>query len=225
MTEPFLWGGQPSVGKYAIDKGTTRFNARVWRRLYAATFMFDACFSVEQVDAQTILHVPVQFRGAMPTGAYPYPFWHSQKKWDAYSYATTIHFVIENGRVIGALRGASQDTTRQKTPHAWDGQWGTPRVSLYAYLLSETNPFATRLDDSYRALEHGYMFGESPRKSDRTTIHFSRDRKTGKSSLVAARVMQVSAPTGSWLATAMDKLAAPRRKPKRPTTTRPTQED
>lgn len=160
MREPFLWGGQAAGAGYRLDKSTNKFNARVWRRMYLSTYMFGDDFTVEQIADYTVLHVPVTFRGAMPIGAYPYPFWHSNAKWDSYSYSTTIHFLIENGTVIGALRAADQDTTRPKTVHAWDGLWqweqgGTamPYVSLYDYLLSKDNPYATRLDETYRALE------------------------------------------------------------------------
>lgn len=152
QVEPFVWGGQQGSG-YALARGTTRFNARVWRRLYASTFMFSRDFTTERVGAQTILHVPVTFRGALPAGEYPYPFWHSAKKWDAYSYATTMHLVIEGGRVLGGLRGAAQDPARPKTSHTWDGAWGTPRTALFAYALSAGNPHALALDLAYRALE------------------------------------------------------------------------
>lgn len=151
QVEPFIWGGQQAG--YALERGTTRFNARVWRRLYASTFMYGRDFTVERVGAQTILHMPVTFRGAMPAGEYPYPFWHSTKKWDAYSYATTMHLVIEGGRVLGVLRGAAQDPARPKTSHTWDGAWGTPRAALFAYALSAGNPHALALDLAYRALE------------------------------------------------------------------------
>jgi hypothetical protein len=160
MREPFMWGGQAAPGSYRLDTKTNKFNSRVWRRMYLSTFMFGSNYSIEQVGDSTVLHVPIAFRGAMSTGAYPYPFWHSAKKWDAYNYATTIHFVIENGMVVGALRSSEQDTTRPKVAHAWDGLWRwqqngvqMPYVSIYAYLLSKTNPYAGQLDESYRALE------------------------------------------------------------------------
>jgi mono/diheme cytochrome c family protein len=160
MREPFIWGGQTAGAGYRLDKSTNKFNARVWRRMYLSTFMFGEDFTTEQIAGYTVLHVPVAFRGAMPIGAYPYPFWHSTSKWDSYSYSTTIHFLIQKGEVTGALRGAVQDTTRPKTTHAWDGLWRweqggvpMPYVSLYDYLLSKNNPFTARLDDTYRALE------------------------------------------------------------------------
>jgi hypothetical protein len=160
MREPFIWGGQAAGAGYRLDKSTNKFNARVWRRLYLSTFMFGQDFTIEQIADYTVLHVPVTFRSAMPIGAYPYPFWHSNSKWDSYSYSTTIHFIIQGEEVVGALRSSEQDTTRPKTPHVWDGLWRwqqggvrMPYVSLYDYLLSKGNPFTARLDDTYRALE------------------------------------------------------------------------
>jgi hypothetical protein len=130
--------------------------------MYLSTFMFGSDFTIEQVPGAntTVLHIPVTFRGAMPAGAYPYPFWHSAKKWDAYNYSTTVHFIIQNGVVTGALRSLDQDTTRPKVAHDWDGLWQwerdgvqMPYVSIYDYLLSKENPYADKLNDSYRALE------------------------------------------------------------------------
>jgi hypothetical protein len=160
MREPFLWGGQAAGAGYRLDTSTNKFNARVWRRMYLSTFMFGGDFSIEQIADTTVLHMPITFRGAMSIGSYPYPFWHSAKKWDSYSYATTVHFIIQNGTVVGALRSSEQDATRPKVAHGWDGLWQweqdgvqMPYVSLYDYLLSKGNPYAGQLNDSYRALE------------------------------------------------------------------------
>src|SRR5262249_56969900 len=77
MREPFLWGGQAAGAGYRLDTSTNKFNARVWRRMYLSTFMFGTDFSIEQIASSTVLHMPITFRGAMPIGAYPYPFWPS----------------------------------------------------------------------------------------------------------------------------------------------------
>jgi hypothetical protein len=160
MREPFIWGGQAAGAGYRLDTSTNKFNARVWRRMYLSTFMFGSDYTIEQIADTTVLHMPVTFRGAMPAGAYPYPFWHSAKKWDSYNYATTIHFIIHNGQVTGALRSSDQDATRPKLAHDWDGLWQweqdgvqMPYVSIYDYLLSKGNPYADKLNDTYRALE------------------------------------------------------------------------
>ena len=160
MREPFIWGGQAAGAGYRLDTSTNKFNARVWRRMYLSTFMFGSDYSVEQIADTTVLHIPVTFRGAMPAGGYPYPFWHSAKKWDAYNYSTMVHFIIQGGVVVGALRSIDQDTTRPKVAHTWDGLWQweqqgvqMPYVSIYDYLLSKGNPYADKLNDTYRALE------------------------------------------------------------------------
>ena len=160
MREPFIWGGQTARASYRLDTSTNKFNARVWRRMYLSTFMFGSDYTIEQIADTTVLHVPITFRGAMSTGAYPYPFWHSEKKWNAYNYATTLHFILQDGQVIGALRSTDQDTTRPRVAHTWDGLWQwkqdgvqMPYVALYDYLLSKGNPYARQLNDTYRALE------------------------------------------------------------------------
>lgn len=160
MREPFLWGGQKTPGDYRLTKGTSKFNARVWRRMYLSTFMFEDAPVVERVGELTVLHVPTHFRHAMPMGAFPYPFWHSSGKWDSYSYSTTIHLIVEDGAVIGALRSIEQDRARPMTPHTWDGRWRwedgagqMPYVSIYGYLFSKENLYVGKLDESYRALE------------------------------------------------------------------------
>ena len=160
MREPFIWGGQTTG--YKLDTKTNKFNARVFRRMYLSTFMFDGDYTIEQIGDTTVLHTPVTFRGAMSTGAYPYPFWHSEKKWNAYNFATTIHFIFQGGVMIGALRATEQDPKRPKVAHSWDGLWRwqqagvqMPYVSLYDYLLSKDNPYGKQLNESYRALEAG----------------------------------------------------------------------
>ncbi|HEX3474990.1 MAG TPA: hypothetical protein VHT91_08105 [Kofleriaceae bacterium] len=161
MREPFIWADQLGTG-YQLDSKTHKFNARVWRRMYLSTFMFGTDYTIEQIGDMTVLHMPVRFRGAMSTGAYPYPFWHSEKKWDAYNYATTVHFIFQNGGMLGALRSAEPDRTRPKVAHTWDGLWRwqqagvpMPYVALYDYLFAKDNPYTGMLDEAYRALEAG----------------------------------------------------------------------
>ncbi len=162
MREPFLWGGQARAGDYSMEEGVTKFNPRVWRRMYASTLMFADAPTTERAGALTILHLPMQFRHAMPAGAFPYPFWHRKGKWDSYSYSTTLHVVVRDGVALGALRAADQDKSRPTTSRAWSGSWtwtdgGTqePRVSLYGYMFSPGNLHVSRLDEAYRVLERG----------------------------------------------------------------------
>jgi hypothetical protein len=70
--------------------------------------------------------------------------------------------IIQNGKWMGAMRGANQDTTRVEVSHTWSGQWhwevggqAEPYVTLYEYLFSPQNPNIARLDTAYRNFNDG----------------------------------------------------------------------
>ena len=71
---------------------------------------------------------------------------------------------------------------------------------------NETLGAAVRRRDRERDLiqelerDHGYLFSDVSREEDRHTMIFSGSRQTGKWKLTAARVLQIAAPTESWLA-------------------------
>jgi hypothetical protein len=160
MSEPFLWGGQHEGRGYSLDEFTSRFNSLVWRKMYLSLYMFTSTYSVEAVDGQTILHVSAKFRNQLDMGSYPYPFWHSASKWEGYQLSPGIDFIIEKGKLIGALRPVARDASLPKVERSWDSQWHwsqgeqvMPFVSLYSYILSPDNPYMQRVDQSYRALE------------------------------------------------------------------------
>jgi hypothetical protein len=161
MKEPFLWGGQtPGTSYHLEESNMNRFNVFVWRRMYLSLLMFPGDVSVETTaDGLTVAHVAMQFRNDLEIGSYPYPFWHSKKKWDSYQLAREIILVFQGGKWLGAMRSVDQDPARPYVPHIWSGQWRwetggdqMPYVSLYKYLLSPLNPAASRLDTAYRAL-------------------------------------------------------------------------
>src|SRR5262245_30808264 len=111
MREPFIWGGQKRPGDYDLEHfASNRFNPLVWRKMYLSLFMFDKNYRVERAGDQTLLHLPAHFRGQLDEGEYPYPFWHSEKKWDAYNYATEVILVYQEGKLRGAFRSAVTDT-------------------------------------------------------------------------------------------------------------------
>jgi hypothetical protein len=164
MQEPFLWGGQTAGTSYHLEESNmNRFNVFVWRRMYLSLMMVPGQMSIEQTaDGLTVVHLPYQFRNELEIGSYPYPFWHSKKKWDSYQFSREMVLVFQNGKWIGAMRAADQDTSRPQVAHTWSGQWHwekdgdqMPYVSLYTYLLSAQNPNTTRLDNAYRALSDG----------------------------------------------------------------------
>jgi hypothetical protein len=162
LSDPIYWGGHTAGAGYApADSQTTLFNPFVWRRMYLSLFMFPGQYRVESSPPYTILHLPYQFRNQLDIGAYPYPFWHSKKKWDSYQLATELLLVFEKDKIIAAYRSEQQDPARPYLPRVWDGQWHwtdaagreQPYVSLYSYLFSPENPHVTALDAAYRALE------------------------------------------------------------------------
>jgi hypothetical protein len=113
-------------------------------------------------DGLTIVHLPVRFRNELEPGSYPYPFWHSEKKWDSYQLSRELLLVFQGGKWVAAMRAADQDAARPRVTHTWSGQWRwqegdaqMPYVSMYSYLLSPGNPNAERLDNAYRDLSNG----------------------------------------------------------------------
>jgi hypothetical protein len=162
MSEPFFWGPHRRGGGYdPADSSLTRFNPLVWRRMYLSLLMFEPGYRIEQVGSLTLLHIPVRFRNSLDPGSYPYPFWHSSRKWESWQFTTEILFLLEEGRVLGAYRSEQEDRKRSFVPRRWDGHWQwtspsgetLPRASLYTYLFSPQNPHVGRLETAYRALE------------------------------------------------------------------------
>jgi hypothetical protein len=167
--EQILWGGyedrlgyDPSVYKL------TAFNAFVWAKLYLSTFMFSGPYEVRQEGKRTVLEISVKFRGGLDAGDYPYPFWHSAKKWQAYLDARALLLVFEGDQLVAALRKSVRDPALPLAEKAWDKRWHwedaqghpEPRVALYQYLLSPGNPNTARLETSYRKLEQRFRAHE-----------------------------------------------------------------
>ncbi len=161
MAREIRWGGQKVANNYNLKENpTTSFDPLVWRRMYLSTFMFSGEPRVEEQDKLTIIHLPVQFRNKLSAGAFPYPFWHSEKKWTSYQQAKEVMLIMENGKITGALRSLDKDQQRPVLPRQWDGQWSwkkqgksEPSVVLYQSLFSPDNPHVKALDATYRAFE------------------------------------------------------------------------
>jgi hypothetical protein len=159
--DPVLWGARrPGAGNDIHASRTTQMNARVLRRMYLSTFVFEGEYRVEPTALGLVLHVPCHFRLALDPGDYPYPFWHSADKWRSYESSRELLFFIERGEVRAVLRSDERDEARPHVEHAWDGHWrwqsergAEPRDALYASLFSPANPHAVELDAAYRAFE------------------------------------------------------------------------
>jgi hypothetical protein len=165
FTDPMLWGGQPAdkpLDRAIEDGHLTSFNPRAWRRMYLSTFMFTGESYVEEAGKYRVVHMPVQFRNLLDSGEYPYPFWHSEKKWRAYETALEVLIFFEGDKAVGALRSSAGDPNRAHEARTWDGAWTwqtdhgvQPRVTLYQNIFSTMNPHVARLETAYRALEDG----------------------------------------------------------------------
>jgi hypothetical protein len=159
LAEPFRWGGQKSVERTALaDNHLTQFAPRVWRRIYLPVFTFPGGHEVTTAGEDTLLHMNIGFRDSLAPGDYPYPFWHSQKKWRDYEISTRLVFVIRGGRVHGAMRSAVDDLSRRHVDRQWDQAWRwaegrEPHVALFSEMFSAKNPHVADLDRAYRDLE------------------------------------------------------------------------
>jgi hypothetical protein len=162
LRNPILWGEHAPVTSYRPEESNLNvFNSYVWRRMYLPLFMFSGDYRIEKQEGLTLLNIDCRFRYALDAGAYPYPFWHSDKKWVSYELATRLIFVFENGKIIASYRSETQDPSRPKITRAWDGRFRwvddrgkeMPYVALFNYLFTPSNPYVGQLDAAYRALE------------------------------------------------------------------------
>ena len=100
-----------------------------------------------------------------------------EAKWDSYQLATEVIFLIEDGKVKGALRSATQDKERPTTARVFDGNWvwkdaagkDQPEAAIYARLFSPT----IRTSPSSIALT-----APSRRSHGRTTVPSATSRTT-----------------------------------------------
>jgi len=165
-----LWGGdQP--GMLFRKKTLTHFNSGIFQTLYLPLMMFTGKWSIghDGQDNVDFIRVEAYFRNALPPGQYPYPFWHSAEKWNAYETMNrvTFHFDVQ-GMIFMATRGTDASDTTQGAPGqeafghvippAFDGKWQwtdpfgqrQPRAALFSSLFSLRNPIMDRLDQAYR---------------------------------------------------------------------------
>jgi hypothetical protein len=83
-----LFGGdQPNLR--ISKRQLTHFKPSIWQLMYLSLFTFTGRQWVNEDPREYIkvIHIEAYFRNAMPPGEYPYPFWHSADKWNAYETA------------------------------------------------------------------------------------------------------------------------------------------
>jgi hypothetical protein len=163
--EKILWGGFDQQKGYDPSAYTlTQFDPMVWAKLYLSTYTFPGPYEVRTEGRFTVLEIAADFRGGLDPGEYPYPFWHSPQKWQAYLDTVTVLLVFDGDRIAAAYRKAVHDPARPIAAKEWDGKWQwvdsrgnpQPRVALYTYLLSPENPHTAKLDSAYRKLEESF---------------------------------------------------------------------
>lgn len=160
-----LWGGfDPEKGYHPKAQQLTEFSPVVWVKLYLSTFMFTGAHQVRREGELTVLELGARFRDGLDSGDYPYPFWHSAQKWQAYANTEALMLIFEHDRLIAAYRKPSPVASNKTAAKKWDGRWRwtdeagveQPRVALFSYLLSPDNPSRERLDGAYRSLEEAF---------------------------------------------------------------------
>lgn len=161
-----LWGGeQPALGW--DKKKLTYFKGELFERLYLSLYMFTGKQRVvgEGPEGTTVVAVEAYFRNDLPPGGYPYPFWHSGAKWEAYEKSNEIRFYIAaNGKAKFVTRGdlGSNDNRGPYAtvkPPAFAGEWmwadngqQQPYITLFGDLFSADNPHLARVDETYKAV-------------------------------------------------------------------------
>jgi hypothetical protein len=161
--DPLLWGGQPAglaLEQVPEQATLTRFNPFVWRKIYLSTLMFEGPALTESAGRYRVLRVPSRFRNGLDSGDYPYPFWHTEKKWLSYEQTTHIVFLFEGSQLIAGFRSEQVDLSRSHSARTWEGAWTwdqdtEPHATLFQALFSPANPVVPSLDASYRALAEG----------------------------------------------------------------------
>ncbi len=175
-----LWGGEQSALGWDKKK-LTYFKGEVFERLYLSLYMFTGKQRIigEGPEGTTVVAVEAYFRNGLPPGGYPYPFWHSATKWDAYEKSNEIRFYLTaegKAKFITRGDGGSNDNRgayAAVTPPAFAGEWtwtdasgqAQPYITLFGDLFSANNPHLTRVDETYKAV------ATSMRNADCTGCH------------------------------------------------------
>jgi len=157
LNNTIRWGGHLEGGYASAQNSLTMFDALVWRKLYLSLFEFSGHHALEILpDDSRLLRLDARLRH-LPNSEYPYPFWHSLKKWHAYQQTVQISLLFKGGKLIAGYRETQLDLPT--TDQTWSGFWTTddagkqvPRTALFSYLLSADNPNTAKLTAAYKAM-------------------------------------------------------------------------
>ncbi len=165
--EPAIaWGGdQPD--KPIRKRGLTHLSSRIFQAMYLPLYSFTGRWSLaeDRLSHTPVIRLEAYFRNILPSGDYPYPFWHSADKWNAYESSNEIGLYLDGkGLAFILTRDAAGSEARRgayapaKTP-AFTGAWQwrdasgklQPHASLFSARYSKTNPYLPALDRTYKA--------------------------------------------------------------------------
>ncbi len=162
-----LFGGQQPQHFWLRDKKTSVFRGDVFEDLYMSLYMYTGKYRVEDApDGLKVIGIEAYFRNGLPPGRYPYPFWHSSAKWDAYEKSNELRFrVRKDGKVEFAYRtdkGSEENRGPyahvERPPFLGDWMWrddkggAEPVVTLFSEFYSADNPNLAALDVAYRKM-------------------------------------------------------------------------
>jgi len=160
-----LWGGfNPAKGYDPEKYSLTEFDPLVWLKLYASVIMFTGEYELRTSGRYSVLEMKAKFRSGLDPGDYPYPFWHSPKKWQGYVNLSSLILVFEADHLTAAYRCEKIDAVAPAAKRAWDGNWRwkdavgneQPRVALFSYLFGPDNPHGATVNQAYRELEERF---------------------------------------------------------------------
>jgi len=171
-----LWGRPHPRGDSLKNTSLTQFAPEVWSGLYAPLFMFDGTSHVDYDEEEGLFRAKLGalFRNALNPGEYPYPFWHSAKKWTDYQNANTVVFWIapQSGSiVVGQFTNDGGEQPKLMSQPVvrppFDGQWmwidnngvTQPQPALFQGLFSDENPYLRQLEPRYRDLANAMRKG------------------------------------------------------------------
>ncbi len=128
-------------------------------------FWFTGKWAVGHDDLNNldVIRIEAYYRNALPSGDYPYPFWHSADKWSAYEAANELRFYISDDRIVAVTRGAAvarQRVGRMREPAGMfrrqlpvdrcERPVAAARLSLFSANFSPADPVLPALDAAYR---------------------------------------------------------------------------
>jgi len=176
-----LWGGDQATLPIKSRK-LTRFSADVFRSNYMPLLTFTGRYSVDrdERDKLDIIRVEAYFRNALAPGEYPYPFWHSSDKWNAYETMNRVNFYLNDAGKITVITRASDGSDANRGTYAriqppafvkdqwmWTDASGhqQPQVMLFSARYLPSNPQLPALNDTYR------VFANTMREASCVSCH------------------------------------------------------